>query len=201
MLRPVFAGALALGSLALIDVAFARAPLRSVLVCDNVDLLRPCNIALEQFRPTRTRAARRHALKRGARHLVIARAIPRPRPSLGRLALVAPLAAKVAEIEGGCHSRLVSGLRHTLIAGTKILSLHASGKAADLAGDPGCIYAHLVSWPGGYSIDYARMRHVHISYDPFGREWGAHFRHGGPRYARRHRHHHLARAAMIDRHH
>lgn len=94
--------------------------------------------------------------------------------------LVAPLAAKVAEITSTCGSHVISAVRHTFIAGTRHISLHASGKAADVTGNPSCIYAELRGWPGGYSVDYGRMRHVHISYDNLTfREWGARFRHGG----------------------
>jgi hypothetical protein len=105
--------------------------------------------------------------------------------------LVAPLAAKVSEIVSTCGSTVISSVRHTLIAGTRILSLHASGKAADLQGNPSCMYAALHGWPGGYSIDYASVRHIHISYDPEGgREMGARFVHGG----HHHRHRYAARA-------
>jgi hypothetical protein len=94
-------------------------------------------------------------------------------------AIVAPLAAKVSEIQATCGSKVVSGLRHTYIAGTHRMSLHASGKAVDMSGNPSCIYAHLTGWQGGYSTDYRRMRHVHLSYDPDGhREWGLRFIHG-----------------------
>lgn len=103
--------------------------------------------------------------------------------------LVAPLAAKVAEIQSACGSKLISGVRHTYIRGTRRISLHASGKAADMQGNPSCIYQHLSGWPGGYSTDYGRVRHVHISYDEAGgREWGYRFAHGGGhkhRYAKR----------------
>lgn len=103
--------------------------------------------------------------------------------------IVAPLAAKVSEIQSACGSRILSGVRHTLVAGTRRVSLHASGKAVDVAGNPSCIYAQLAGWPGGYSVDYGRVAHVHISYDEAGgREWGLHFSHGGGhrhRYARR----------------
>lgn len=102
--------------------------------------------------------------------------------------LVAPLAEKVAQITRECGSRVVSAVRHTYIAGTHHISLHASGKAADVAGNPSCIYSMLHGWSGGYSVDYGRVRHVHISYDPDGgREWGARFQH----YAHHRRHHHL----------
>lgn len=98
--------------------------------------------------------------------------------------LVAPLAAKVAEIRSDCGSRLVSGVRHTRIAGSWRMSLHASGRAADLAGNPACIYRHLKGWTargGGYSVDYGAVRHVHVSLG--GHEAGITFRHGGHRRA------------------
>lgn len=98
------------------------------------------------------------------------------------------LASKAREIVSACGSRVVSGVRHTRVAGTRRMSLHASGLAVDMVGNPGCIYAHLRGWPGGYSTDYARARHVHIS-GPGGREDGARFAHRfvKHRYAHRHR--------------
>lgn len=66
------------------------------------------------------------------------------------------------------------------------MSLHASGNAVDMQGNPTCIYAHLHGWPGGYSTDYSRVRHVHISYDAAGgREMGLRFAHGGGHKHRR----------------
>jgi hypothetical protein len=133
-----------------------------------------------------TRQAERPVARRHARRSV---------PSYGAptsyvAGLVAPLAAKVAEIQSSCGSKLISGVRHTYIAGTRRMSLHAEGKAADMAGNPSCIYSLLHGWSGGYSTDYGRMAHVHISYDvQNGREMGARFVHGGghTRYAyRRH---------------
>jgi hypothetical protein len=99
--------------------------------------------------------------------------------------IVAPLAAKVAEIQSACGSKVISAIRHTRIAGTSRMSLHATGQAVDLAGNPGCIYGLLHGWPGGYSTDYARVRHVHLSYG--GPEHGIRFAHGG---GRRHAHRH-----------
>lgn len=99
--------------------------------------------------------------------------------------LVPKLAAKVAEIKQACGSTLVSGKRHTLIAGTRHMSLHASGRAADVSGNPSCIYAHLKGWTssgGGYTNDYGIMRHVHISLG--GREAGQVFAHGRADQAR-----------------
>jgi hypothetical protein len=105
-------------------------------------------------------------------------------------AIVSPLAAKVREISSSCGSSIVSSVRHTHIANTRTMSLHASGQAVDMRGNPRCIYQHLSGWPGGYSIDYGRVQHVHISYSVGGREWGLRFAHGGQHrhgYAHRHR--------------
>jgi len=99
-----------------------------------------------------------------------------------------PLADKAREIEAACGSRVISGRRHTRVAGTRRWSLHAQGKAVDITGNSPCIYAHLRDWPGGVSIDYHRVHppHVHVSYDPQGgREMGVRFVHrGGARRVR-----------------
>ncbi|MDB5584816.1 MAG: hypothetical protein JWR80_9992 [Bradyrhizobium sp.] len=108
--------------------------------------------------------------------------------------IVAPLAAKVAEIQSACGSKVISAVRHTYIAGTRRISLHASGQAVDVQGNPGCVYSHLQGYAGGYSTDYGRMGHIHISWG--GPEQGLRFAHGGGhRHARRyarHRHHRYA---------
>lgn len=113
-------------------------------------------------------------------------------PSRSLAGVVAPLAAKAREIVASCGSKVISGVRHTYVRGTGgRLSLHASGRAVDIQGAPACIYSHLRGWPGGYSIDYGRVNHVHVSYAPGGAEWRARFNHyrGGKRkrhrYARR----------------
>ena len=117
------------------------------------------------------------------------------RPQRGSVSLagvVGPLAAKAQEIQAACGSRVVSAMRHgrrAIVRGSGRRSLHASGRAVDMAGNPTCIYAHLQGWQGGYSIDYKRVAHVHISYAPNGREWGSRFSHWQPgkkRYAKRH---------------
>lgn len=110
--------------------------------------------------------------------------------------VVAPLASKAREIVAACGSKVISGVRHTYVAGTGgRLSLHASGRAVDIKGSPACIYSHLHGWPGGYSTDYARpnIQHVHISYAPRGPEWGKRFVHFVS--ARRHRYHRHHRRA------
>lgn len=118
---------------------------------------------------------------------------PVPGASRSLSGVVAPLAAKAREIVSACGSKVISGVRHTRVRGSGRISLHASGRAVDLQGNPSCIYAHLKDWPGGYSVDYHSVRcgrtrcpHVHVSYSPNGREWGARFTHyGSKRKARR----------------
>ena len=95
-----------------------------------------------------------------------------------------PLATKVHEIVTSCGSTVISGWRPgARIAGTGRASLHASGRAVDIKGNPQCIYSHLQGWPGGYSIDYGAVRHVHVSLG--GTEDGLRFAHNGAH----HRHH------------
>jgi hypothetical protein len=95
------------------------------------------------------------------------------------------LAAKAREIVADCGSLVIS-----TISARGNRSNHPTGRAVDLRGNPGCIYAHLKGWPGGYSTDYSAVAHVHISYNPGGQEWGLRFahnnhgRHLGTRYAR-----------------
>ncbi len=99
--------------------------------------------------------------------------------------LVAPLAAKLASIQSACPgTHAISGIRHTRIAGSRRMSLHAQGKAVDVRGPYGCIYGQLKDWKGGYSTDAGRAQHIHISYDEAGgREMGLRFAHSGGRRA------------------
>lgn len=101
-------------------------------------------------------------------------------------ALEADLAAKAAEVEAACGSKVISAMRNTYVKNTSMISCHASGQAVDMSGNSSCIYAHLLNWRGGYSTDYARMGHVHISI--CAREMGLRFVHGGGRH--HHRRHH-----------
>lgn len=104
--------------------------------------------------------------------------VPASRPAGIGLAGVTPqLASKVTDIVSTCGSQVISAVRHTFIAGTRHISQHANGTAVDVTGNPSCIYSMLHDWPGGYSIDYARMKHVHISIG--GPENGLRFVHGG----------------------
>jgi len=105
--------------------------------------------------------------------------------------IVAPLAAKVSAIQSACPgARVISTVRHTRIRGTRHMSLHATGEAVDMQGNPSCIYANLKDWPGGYSTDYGRVQHVHISLAANGREAGLRFAHGG---GKRHAHRRFAK--------
>ena len=116
---------------------------------------------------------------------------------LGMLSGVsAPLAAKAREIVSACGSTIISGYRHTHVAHSGRMSLHASGRAVDIRGNPSCIYAQLKGWPGGYSTDYGRVQHVHISLG--GSEDGLRFTHGGghTRFAHSHHHRHRRYAAL-----
>lgn len=152
---------------------------------------------VEQPRKQRVRTARRPQASTATHraHTVHHRYIqpittkPSPNAEKGKSldGVVPMLAEKVRDIVSTCGSTVWSAVRHTYIAGTRIISQHASGTAVDVHGNPGCIYAMLRGWPGGYSTDYGRVNHVHISYG--GREHGARFVHGGHRYARRHHRH------------
>jgi hypothetical protein len=94
--------------------------------------------------------------------------------------LPAELRAKVLEIIDACGTHVLRTFTPgALIAGTNHLSEHAYCRAADLAGNPACIYAHLRSFRGGVSTDYGRMQHVHVSWHPGGWEQGVRFVHGG----------------------
>lgn len=107
--------------------------------------------------------------------------------------IVPALAAKAAQISAACPgAHVISAVRHTRIRGTRRMSLHATGEAVDMRGNPSCIYAQLRGWPGGYSTDYGRAKHVHISLSSSGREMGLRFAHGGGR-GKHHHHRRMAR--------
>ena len=107
--------------------------------------------------------------------------------------IYSPLANKVREICSVCGSTVISGVRHTRVAGSGRWSLHTSGNAVDIRGNPRCIYSQLQGFPGGYSTDYGRVNHVHISLG--GREDGLRFAHGGHGHKHYARHHHTRYAS------
>lgn len=113
------------------------------------------------------------------------------------------LALKVAEIMEACGSTLVSGYRPgARVKGSGRPSLHSRypSQAADMHGNPKCIYRHLQGWPGGYSVDYAEVNHVHISLSADGRERHARFVHYGHK-AHYYAHHHDASHRRLARLH
>ena len=113
---------------------------------------------------------------------------PRNARGVSMSGIVPALAAKAAAISAACPgAHVISAVRHTRIRGTRRMSLHASGEAVDMRGNPSCIYAQLRDWPGGYSTDYGRAQHVHISLSSSGREMGLRFAHGGGRGKHHHR--------------
>jgi hypothetical protein len=171
MLRSLIAAAIALVAFVAAAEAHNRQrPRPPVTSCNSADLMRQCFLDGNFLR--------------GVRSIDIEMKRLRVRP--GRrdptASVTTTLAGKVDELKSVCGARVVSGIRHTMIAGTRRLSLHATGNAVDMAGDSACIYRNLIGWPGGYSTDYTRMRHVHISLDVAGgREMGLRFRHGQTR--------------------
>jgi hypothetical protein len=122
-----------------------------------------CERRVEPRRRTH-RHARRHAKSRADR---TASGLP------------GPLVAKVLELDRACGMRVISTFRPgALVAGTRRVSLHALHEAADIAGgDYACAYARLARWPGGVSTDAAAVHHIHLSWEPGGREWRARFVH------------------------
>lgn len=126
---------------------------------------------------------KKHAKKKTAKRAKVAKRKVFRRRHVTLAGVVEPLRTKATEIVSNCGSRVVSAVRHTRVIGSGRMSLHASGRAVDIAGNPRCIYAHLRRWRGGYSTDYARVRHVHISWG--GREHGIRFVHRNPFLPRR----------------
>lgn len=123
-----------------------------------------------------------------------ARELARAAPSRPLTGVVPPLAEKASQIMGACPgARVISaklGRERSVVRGSGRPSLHRSGRAVDMAGNPRCIYAQLRKWRGGVSTDYSAVAHVHFSFAPRSREWGARFVHWRPskranRYARR----------------
>jgi hypothetical protein len=134
------------------------------------------------------RTKMREALAYAPADVPVERESEAPARSTSMAGVVPALAAKVAQIQSACPgANVISAIRHTRIRGTSRLSLHATGEAVDMRGNPSCVYAQLRDWPGGYSTDYGRAQHIHISLAANGREAGLRFAHGG---GRGHHHHH-----------
>ena len=159
-----------------------------------------------EYRAPRKRVAKRHHPRRPAsviarkhRHVAPVAALPSGRHCRSGFAalncVVPELAAKAREIVSACGSRVTSAVAHR-----PYRSNHPLGRAVDLAGNPVCIYSMLKGWRGGYSVDYHTApggKHVHISWNPGGQEWGVRFAHShwgrSGRYASRKYRIHVAR--------
>lgn len=110
------------------------------------------------------------------------------RGSVSLAGVVPELAAFARRVVADCGSKVISAVRNTRVRGSGAISLHASGRAVDISGNPDCIARHIAAWGGGASNDYWRVRpnHYHISWG--GREHGKRFAHYTgkvKRYARR----------------
>lgn len=201
MLKFLLAGACALA----VTMSAAEARPRQAATSPECNITMPC-IGVAPPPWLRSAPAKREA-KRGApvfnlNGTMQLKVTKRPKnESIERAIGIDPtLAGKVSSIQAACPgTQIISGLRHTKVAGTRRWSLHASGKAVDVRGPYGCIYAQLRGGSGGYSTDAGRVNHIHISYDAAGgREMGIAFKHGGRKFAKRHKaryaHRHRARA-------
>jgi hypothetical protein len=94
--------------------------------------------------------------------------------ALATPANAASLNAIVARLKAECGAKVISGYRNTYTPfGVK--SCHASGQAVDVVGNYSCMYRVLRSWPGGYTTDAGRCKHIHVSSCKM--EWGLRFRH------------------------
>jgi hypothetical protein len=186
-----------------VRVAHAPAPSATgctIMIFDNDGRTR-CGGAMPQFSSVTRTPSPRHYAARGRLHrgaYVRRDVTPNNAPSPALRGIGASLAglpgeliAKIEEIAGACPGfRAISTFRPgARVAGTNIPSLHGFHKAADIAGpNYACAYAHLQGWPGGVSTDAARMAHIHLSWAPGSREFGARFVHGGGGHGHRARH-------------
>lgn len=138
----------------------------------------------------RARQARLHAWRHHRRAALRHRHAV-PRNSVSTAGLPRPLVAAIHRVQAACPGfRVISAYRPgARIRGSGRLSLHARNKAADIAGgNYRCAYRVLAGFPGGMTTDAGRAKHIHLSWDPGGREWGLRFAHGGHRrYARANR--------------
>lgn len=162
---------------ALSSIAEARA--RPSAVSPECNVTMPC---IDVDNPVHSRQRRQQAQRPAPAFAVPDVSAPAP-AGVFTGGLVGPLQAKLASIQAACPgTHAISGIRHTRIRGTRVMSLHAQGKAVDVRGPYGCIYGQLKDWSGGYSTDAGRVAHIHISYDDAGgREMGLRFAHGGGR--------------------
>jgi len=82
----------------------------------------------------------------------------------------------IFSLQRECGAKIGPRVVQKNVAGTRMRSCHATGEAVDVTGNYSCIYRVLRGWPGGYTTDAGRCKHVHIS--SCRREWGLRFKHG-----------------------
>jgi hypothetical protein len=81
----------------------------------------------------------------------------------------------VSTLQAKCGAKVISGFRAGAVIPGGGQSCHATGQAVDMVGNYACMYSVLRSWPGGYTLDLGRCKHIHIS--SCRREWGMRFNH------------------------
>ena len=87
----------------------------------------------------------------------------------------ASLSGIVARLRSQCGAKVISSHRPGSRTPGGQQSCHATGQAVDMTGNYACMYGVLKSWPGGYTTDAGRCRHIHISSCKM--EWGMRFNH------------------------
>lgn len=91
-------------------------------------------------------------------------------------AKAASLNSIIYSLQRECGAKIGPRVVAKNVAGTRMRSCHATGEAVDVTGNYACIYRVLRGWPGGYTTDAGRCKHVHVS--SCRREWGLRFKHG-----------------------
>lgn len=87
----------------------------------------------------------------------------------------ASLGSIVSAMKRECGAKVISSVRPGAVTPGGFRSCHATGQAVDVTGNYACIYRVLRGWPGGYTTDPGRCRHVHVSACKM--EWGMRFKH------------------------
>lgn len=87
----------------------------------------------------------------------------------------ASLGGIVSTLQARCGAKVISATRPGARTPFGNMSCHATGQAVDMTGNYACMYSVLKSWPGGYTLDSGRCRHIHISSCKM--EWGMRFNH------------------------
>lgn len=81
----------------------------------------------------------------------------------------------VSQLKSQCGGKVISNFRAGARTPFGVQSCHATGQAVDMVGNYSCMYQVLRSWPGGYTLDAGRCKHIHISACQM--EWGMRFNH------------------------